>query len=206
MQDNFNLVTNLLDFENEKSFYFIQILKRRKENPDMKQNVRVINNYYIYSKEDLEKMKPRIVEDCEKHNARAYINLNRLDTEKIALYSLKITTDYIIQGDFKAVKNAYSTACGSHHSEKNKRWVVDIDENALHLKYDIRRIIAELHEEIKGNNYKILEEVPTRSGIHIITNPFNMQKFREIMLAKGKIDYNYVGIDVHKNSPTILYL
>jgi hypothetical protein len=118
MQDNFNLVTNLLDFENEKSFYFIQILKRRKENPDMKQNVRVINNYYIYSKEDLEKMKPRIVEDCEKHNARAYINLNRLDTEKIALYSLKITTDYIIQGDFKAVKNAYSTACGSHHSEK----------------------------------------------------------------------------------------
>jgi len=206
MQDNFNLVTNLLDFENEKSFYFIQILKRRKENPDMKQNVRVINNYYIYSKEDLEKMKPRIVEDCEKHNARAYINLNRLDTEKIALYSLKITTDYIIQGDFKAVKNAYSTACGSHHSEKNKRWVVDIDENALHLKYDIRRIIAELHEEIKGNNYKILEEVPTRSGIHIITNPFNMQKFREIMLAKGKVDYNYVGIDVHKNSPTILYL
>ena len=206
MQDNFNLVTNLLDFENEKSFYFIQILKRRKENPDMKQNVRVINNYYIYSKEDLEKMKPRIVEDCEKHQARAYINLNRLDTEKIALYSLKITTDYIIQGDFKAVKNVYSTACGSHHSEKNKRWVVDIDENALHLKYDIRRIIAELHEEIKGNNYKILEEVPTRSGIHIITNPFNMQKFREIMLAKGKVDYNYVGIDVHKNSPTILYL
>jgi hypothetical protein len=206
MQDNFNLVTNLLDFEDEKSFYFIQILKRRKENPDMKQNVRVINNYYIYSKEDLEKMKPRIVEDCEKHNARAYINLNRLDTEKIALYSLKITTDYIIQGDFKAVKNAYSTACGSHHSEKNKRWVVDIDENALHLKQMIRDVISDLHGEIKGNNYKILEEVPTRSGIHIITNPFNMQKFREIMLAKGKVDYNYVGIDVHKNSPTILYL
>ncbi len=172
----------------------------------MKQNVRVINNYYIYSKEDLEKMKPRIVEDCEKHNARAYINLNRLDTEKIALYSLKITTDYIIQGDFKAVKNAYSTACGSHHSEKNKRWVVDIDENALHLKQMIRDVISDLHGEIKGNNYKILEEVPTRSGIHIITNPFNMQKFREIMLAKGKVDYNYVGIDVHKNSPTILYL
>jgi hypothetical protein len=206
MQDNFNLVTNLLDFENERSFYFIQILKRRKENPEMKQNVRVINNYYVYSKEDLEKIKSRIVEDCEKHNARAYINLNRLDTEKIALYTLKITTDYIIQGDYKAVKNAYSTACGSHHSEKNKRWVVDIDENALHLKASIRKVIEELHDEIKGNKYKILEEIPTRSGIHLITNPFNMQKFRELMLEMGKSDENYIGIDVHKNSPTILYL
>jgi hypothetical protein len=198
MQDNFNLVTNLLEFENEKSFYFIQILKRRKENPDMKQNVRVVNNYYVYSIADLEKIRPRIVEDCEKHNARAYINLNRLDTEKIALYTLKITTDYIIQGDYKSVKNAYATACGSHHSEKNKRWVVDIDENALHLKEEIRKVINELHKEIKGNNYKILEEVPTRSGIHIITNPFNMQKFRDTMGS--------AYVDVHKNSPTILYL
>jgi hypothetical protein len=41
-----------------------------------------------------------------------------------------------------------------------------------------------------------------------LTNPFNMQKFRENMelLAKSFNEPNYLGIDVHKNSPTILYL
>jgi hypothetical protein len=200
--NNFPQISTLLDFENEKSFYFVQILKRRKENPEMKTGVRVINNYYLYSQQDLEKLKERIIEDCVKHNARAYINLNRLDIEKIALYATKLSMEYIIQGDHRAVKNAYATACGSHHSEKNKRWVIDIDEEYLPIKEEIRSIIEELHTEIKGNNYRILAEIPTKSGVHILTNPFNMMKFREIALEK----FGSTSLDIHKNSPTILYV
>lgn len=230
MRDNFELIIPLLEFE-QNQFYFIQILKRRKENPEMDKNVAVIRNLYVYSVAELDALRDLIKGECEIHNARAYINLNRLDAEKIALYTLKQLVDYVIQGgydtyklltakqeiitailnrDFRTVENicnsysirkAYSTVCGNHHSEKDKRWVVDIDEKDLLQKDRIRKTIEELHREIKGNNYKILEEVPTRSGIHIITNPFNMAKFKLVMK-----DFNITDLDVHKNSPTILYL
>jgi len=33
MTNNFELINDLLDFTQEDTFYFVQILKRRKENP-----------------------------------------------------------------------------------------------------------------------------------------------------------------------------
>jgi hypothetical protein len=205
--DNFRQIEDLLEFPDDNTFYFIQLLKRKKENPEMKKGVRVINNYYVYSKGDLDKLRDRILEDCQKHNARAYINLNRLDSEKIALHTLKTITDYILLGDYKSVKNAYAASCGSHHSEKNKRWVVDIDADILPFKEEIRTIIEKLHEEIKGNSYKILCEVPTKSGVHIITNPFNLQKFKEIITDRvNSSNEALLKLDIHKNSPTILYV
>lgn len=196
MTNNFEIIRTLLDFSEKNSFYFAQVLKRRKENPDMKTGTSVIDNFYIYDEADFDKLQERIIDRCTKHNARAYINLNRLDTEKIALYTQKLMIDYIIQKDFKSVKNAYATTCGSHHSEKEKRWVVDIDAEQLHRKDEIRAVIELLHKEIPKNDYKILAEIPTRTGVHIISNPFNLEKFRKIV----------PDVECHKNSPTILYI
>ncbi|WP_265091158.1 hypothetical protein, partial [Acinetobacter baumannii] len=39
-------------------------------------------------------------------------------------------------------------------------------------------------------------EIPTMNGCHLITKPFNLQKFKE----------KFPEIDVHKNNPTILYI
>jgi ribulose bisphosphate carboxylase small subunit len=199
--DNFEQIKELLNFSEPNTFYFIQILKRRKENPDMRTGVRVINNYYLDSTDDLERLRERILEDCKKHNARAYINLNRLDYEKVALHTMKQVAEYIIQKDYKAVKNAFSTTCGSHHSEKEKRWIIDIDEEFIEQKEMIRKVVEELHTEIKDNSYKILAEITTKSGFHIITNPFNIDKFK-----KDK-RLHFVGDNlIHKNSPTLLYV
>ena len=194
--NNFEIISSLLDFPRDKSFYFMQVLKRRKENPELKSNSLVINNYYLYEKGDLEKLKERIVEDCVKNNARAYINVNTLDLEKIAMFAMQKTVELVIKGDFKAVKNAYASTCGSHHSEENKRWVIDIDTFDRQFIDKVRGEIEVLQAEIKGNQYKILAEVPTKNGLHIITNPFNLKKFQDKNL----------GVDVHKNNPTILFV
>lgn len=207
MRDNFSHIEPLLDFSEKDTFYFVQILKRRKENPEMKTGVRVINNYYIYEKRDLEKLKEKIVEDCLKHNARAYINLNRLNSYKVAIYTVKQIADYIALGDYRAVKNAYATVCGSHHSESEKRWIIDIDEEVLDRKEEIRMIVEKLHEEIKGKKYTILSEIPTRTGVHLVSNPFNMEKFRKILTERAVSDKDPIlKIDVQKNSPTVLYI
>jgi hypothetical protein len=39
-------------------------------------------------------------------------------------------------------------------------------------------------------------KVPTKNGIHLITNPFNLNAFK----------FGFPNIDVHKNNPTILYI
>ena len=40
--NNFQKIKPVLKFENENDFYFIQILKRRKDNPEMDRDVKVI--------------------------------------------------------------------------------------------------------------------------------------------------------------------
>lgn len=198
MRNNFELIKGLLDFDNQNTFYFIQILKRRKENPEMENGVRVIDNFYIYSIEDLNKCEKRIIEICEKNNARAYINVNKLDVERIAMFTMKKVADLIVQKQYKAIKNVYPTVCGQHSSEEDKRWIVDIDLNELPYKEKIVELINQLHIKTK-KNYKILAEIPTKSGLHLIANPFNMKEFGDEMKKLN------IKIDVHKNTPTLLY-
>lgn len=196
MIDNFKHIEKLLDFSENHTFYFIQILKRRKENPEMKTGVRVIDNFYLYKPEDLEKIKEKIVEVCTLNNARAYINVNRLDLKRIALFASKKTIELIIQGDYVSIKNVYPSVCGSHSSENEKRWVVDIDIKDQDYIMKVIRDIGDLHAKIPKSNYKILTCLETKNGFHIITNPFNLNEFKKI----------HPEIDVHKSSPTILYI
>ena len=46
MIDNFEKIKEFLNF-NEGEFYFLQILKRKKENPEQTGNSKVIKTYYI---------------------------------------------------------------------------------------------------------------------------------------------------------------
>jgi len=55
MIDNLDKIKPLLNFESEDDFYYLQILQRKKENPELGSNSRVIKNYYIKSVEELEK-------------------------------------------------------------------------------------------------------------------------------------------------------
>lgn len=213
MTDNFKLISTLLDFSEPRTFYFLQIIKRRKDNPEMKTGVSLIDQFYLYTPEDLEKLREKIIERCTKSNARAYINLNRLDLEKVAMHTVKQIMEYVIQKDYKSVKNAYATVCGSHHSEKNKRWLIDVDEEFLEKRDEIRQIVEKLHEEMSTASngkvkYKILAEIPTRTGVHIITEPFNMEKFRQITLDISRRENNdkILKVDIQRNSPTVLFI
>ena len=47
MIDNFELIKSLLKFESPDDFYHLQILKRKKENPELGSNSRVVKTYYV---------------------------------------------------------------------------------------------------------------------------------------------------------------
>lgn len=195
--NNFENIEPYLEFYTPGDFYFIQIIQRKKDNPDIERNMNVINTYFVYDQKKYWDLQDRIIHECNAHNARAYINLNVRNAQDIAFQTLKLVTDYIVSKDYKAVKNAYVSACGRFNSEENQRWIVDIDGQE-----DVQKImsfITELHNHYTQNAstpYRILGQIPTKNGTHIITNPFPISHFK----------YNYPKIDIHKDNPTALFV
>jgi hypothetical protein len=87
--DNFNLIGGLLNFTKPGDFYFIQILKRKADNPEMIGEQQMIKPTFINNVQQFFEKKERIKKMCKDNNARAYIRLNKRNDEKIALQMLK---------------------------------------------------------------------------------------------------------------------
>lgn len=194
MINNFAKLNELLYFQNKDDFYLIQILKRRKDNPNMDVDMRVVDNFFINSEDDFKKKEDRIIEVCNRENARAYLRVNKRNYKKVALQSLKKLTEYIISENYSAAKSAFLSAAGEFHSQENKIWIVDIDTKDENYISSVRDIISRCHCEINVT-FGVLMEVPTVAGVHILCYPFNLQRFKSY----------YPDMDVHKDNPTLLY-
>ena len=194
MKDNRHIISQFLKFDSEDDFYHLQILKRKKEHPELGSNSYVVKTYYIRSLEYLDLKFPEMKALCEFHNARAYINLNVRSFEKLAFQALKKVTDQIMNKDFKSVRKAYESVAGACGTGKNKTWVVDIDyANPTNTQY--KELKDYINQEIPESG-GVLAEIPTKNGIHLITSPFRLDTFME----------KFPGIDVHKNNPTVLFI
>jgi hypothetical protein len=197
MVDNFKQIESLLEFPSKDSFYFTQCIYRRKEHPDAENNNTKLRSWYIRSREELNKKKEEIIKFCEYFQARAYINLNPRSFEGVGKAALVHVADYIQKGDYEGIKAAYDTACGRYKTKGDlRRWLVDIDTKEKEEVEAICDYIEKLQAEIPHNKYQIISLVPTKNGYHVITNPFNTQKFVE----------RYPKVDYHPNNPTILYV
>lgn len=204
MIDNFELIKPLLEFPNDQIFYFVQLLQRKKDHPEdarlggSNNNSRLIKSYYITSREWLDIHKKEMIKLCEVFNARACISLNPRNFEKAAFQLLQKVANQMANKDFYGVRKAYNSVLGNYHAEMDKRWLVDIDTKDEDTLITVSSVIQNLQKElvnIENKPYSILTTLPTKSGYHIITQPFNMDKFSKICN----------DIDVHKNNPTILY-
>ena len=198
MVNNFDMIRDLLKFPDNNSFYFLQILKRRKDNPDLGRDMVHIADYYIYSLEQYDAMRDDIIDLCNTKNARAYFRLNLRDASKVAMQTLKRVVDHISSGNYKAVKSAYASCTGEFPSDPDKTWIADIDYKDLDgdIDQNINAIIAHIQALIfETGRDDTVHTIPTKNGMHVICRPFNLSKFREV----------YPEIDVHKDNPTILY-
>lgn len=72
--DNFEQIENLLTFDNDDEFYMLQLLKRKKENPNMKGNSLPIKTVYLHRKGQLLEIKDDLVFLANHTNSRIYLN------------------------------------------------------------------------------------------------------------------------------------
>jgi len=192
MIDNFEQIKQYLTFDGSDDFYYVQIIQRRKENPELKTNNYMVKSYAISSIDYLDMKKKEIVTLCELHNARAYINLNKRSFEKCAYHSMKKLTDVILAKSFKSAKKVFDSVASAYSSDKEKKWLIDVDD----MEFPSPLMMAHIEHNCKPYDPdKIIGVIKTLNGCHLITKPFNIVQFRD----------KYPDVEVKKNSPTLLY-
>lgn len=194
MVDNFELLGKLLEFRDNNSFYYVLIIKRKKDHPELGAKSRVVMSYYIRSEKELIDRKEEITMLCKWHKARAYIHLNPRNFRRVAFATLKILTECILNEEYKLARKAFNRACGRWKDRNSKLWIVDIDGENTYKVSEVLDIIKELKPN--PGTYKDYFCVPTKNGFHAITSKFDLEAFKRICPK----------VAVHKNNPTVLYI
>ena len=177
--DNFDKVSNILEFKTPDDFYFVQIIKRFKDNPndDRSQGnyhagAWYLKGYRIRSVEELQKLKPEIIKMCHDNNARAYITVNSR--------SEKETNDFIkiYKKQFRPTDARYQHADdiipgqakdGPAWKGKRPRLIIDIDVPEDTKGPDGQKIWDEVRYMLNMVGITPLAEYETPSGgLHII--------------------------------------
>lgn len=192
MIDNFEKIINIMSFENSNDFYFIQLIKRKKENPDMKGDSAVIKEWFVSSVEYLLSKKESMIEMADKYNARLTIRVNKRNYKKLGLKMIADITQKLENENYKGLKSTFSSVAGKYSSDPDKKWIIDIDSEDIENLEEIKRVINRSMPDVE----KIICELPSKSGIHLIVRPFDVRVFKNL----------FKGVEIKKDNPTNLYI
>lgn len=193
--DNFNLLEKYMKFLEDKStFYFIQIIKRRKDagNESMPKGERLIKSYFI-DKPLSEELKTEIKTMATVFNARVYLSISPCIKEKVVKLFASKAFSKVLNRDYNNFVGLINSAAGDTITAQEKLFLVDIDTKDNEYIESVEKIINGLSPTSDTN--KIVLKVPTFNGMHLICKPFHLEKFKNA----------FPNIDIHKNNATLLY-
>jgi hypothetical protein len=196
--DNFELLEELLTFEDDDTFYHLQILKRRKENPEISHGNILLSTFYVRSAEHLQKLKDDVTAICDATNSRAYLNLTARSFRAASFEALKLTATALSNESYRTHRSFESATGKTRRAGAPKRWIVDIDDMAWFAENE--HLLVTAINACAPLGCKLIDKVPTPNGVHLIMDPFNLQE-----LHTWALEARMTLPDVHKNNPTILY-
>lgn len=193
MIDNFELVKQLIPFnEEDKLFFFLQIVRRAKDHKYNNTKVKegAIKTYFVTSKAYLDSIKEEVILLCEHYGARAYINVSAKSLLKLQKELLLKLAEYNINNTLVKPFRLINRIAGQNKAN-SPRWIIDIDD----VKTQEKPVLLWLDSYFMNEEY-LIGTIPTAHGEHLITTPFNLGAFQK----------SFPDIDVHKNSMgTLLY-
>ena len=200
MINNIEQIKTLLNFEKKGDFYMLYVFKRKKDQPegerDNHQSVRTIKTYCIESIDHLERRYDEIMQLCEMFKARAYIHVQKQNHFDVSL-NMMVALAQRIQDGNHIQKGLFDSVVGQIKTQE-KRWIVDIDTKDEKE----QQMIVNTIENIKpiGLNSKIIAQIPTKNGVHLITKRFDVMEYNKQLTERG------VEIpDIQRKNPTLLY-
>lgn len=197
MVDNFNTIKQLITFDDSEvgisldqdndAFCQVQLIKRKKDNPTMKGDYSVFKRYQIDKLSDLDKYYDEIVTLCNNFNLRAYFDVSRKSYKQVTLDSLVELSQRVANNDFKKVHSIIDSCTSKYANSSHKRWVVDIDDcdsDTLSLD-ELFEFYTEIISTKCRPGHTAIGKVPTKSGLHLITKPFDLQTFSQLIHEAG---------------------
>jgi len=211
MTDNFETFKQYIqvsepDFDyNDDKFFSVEILQRRKDNPEIHGDRRVVKVYYINKIADLDSLRDEIIKLCEVFNARAYVSINCKSYEAITKANMVELATRIANNNYKKAYAIFNSCTGKYIDGKKKKWLIDVDaEDAIKFGVSIAKLtdkIKDIIEKQCSPFRDIITVFPSCSGNHVVTSPFNTEQFCAVLNDVFDEPVNLIK----KNNSTILY-
>lgn len=204
MTDNFRLYREFItktygglpednEHGNLDRYFVVELIRRGKDNPDKPSANYHFKNYYIYSWRDLDRYEQEIKDVCTLLRLRAYASVNYKLMTQVALDTLAESARRIAAHDHKKFYSIFESMSAKYVDRKNQTWIVDVDDPSL-----TEETMRHINECQPKDRDKMLFEMPTKSGTHLITTAFNIN---ELNLKLGTDR----AVEIKKNHLTLLY-
>ena len=212
MTDNFKLIKEFIQsqwggqFDSfADTFYTIEIIGRAKDNANIKSHK--FKTYYIKTIEDFDKYESEIKLLCDALQMRAYISINHKSMKHVTLNTMAEYANRIALSNFDNSYSIFDSCAAKYVERADQLWIIDVDkEDAEHYSLNAPMTVDDLVDnyikivESCEPRKKIVTVIPTKSGKHIITHPFNIIEFGARAPRNKPID-----AFVKKNNNTLLY-
>ena len=195
MTDNFNAFKEYVELsckrttidstkfdENEDQYYTVDIIRRNKDLKRSGANYH-FRTFHINTLAELDKFEDDIKKMCVALDARAYVCVYRKSKKKIHIYANAEMARRIAEEDFRKPWAIFKSVEESFRYSNEKRWVIDVDADDYHeyiekekssLFQILRKLVEIINNKCQGRDEnKVLTILPTKTGFHIVTTPFN---------------------------------
>ena len=208
MTNNFDAIRKYVEelgipehYDTKCDLYFdVQLIRRGKDHPGLPSANYTFKTYYIDCLDNFDKYKDEIIKCCEMFGLRAYVAVNVKSKYKACLETIQKYAYNLTNGESRKPWRVFASVCGGQDGEE-KRWVVDCDnDDCDNLETYLQNIILSIRQCESAYDDPIVMIIPTRSGYHIITHPFNINRFKKICDAKS-----ITPPEIKKNHITLLY-
>lgn len=213
MTDNFKLIKDFIQsqwggqFDSFTDvFYTVEIIGRAKDNARIQSHK--FKTYYIKTMEDFDKYENEIKLLCDTLQMRAYISINHKSMKHVTLNTMAEYANRIAQENFDKPYSVFDSCSAKYVERAEQLWIIDVDkEDADWYSVNGECTVDQLTEYYVGMieeecdpKRKIVAVIPTRTGKHIITHPFNIVEFANKACRCKAIE----GL-IKKNNNTLLY-
>lgn len=220
MTDNFKLIKELIqsqwcnksllgsqfdDFTD--AFYTIEIIGRVKDNARIIAGNNKFKTYYIKTIKDLDNYENEIKLLCDTLNMRAYISVNHKSMKHVTLNTMAEYANRIAQDNFTKPYSVFDSCAAKYAERSDQLWIIDVDkEDAYYYSLNAPMTVDDLVDnyikivETCEPKKKVVAVIPTKSGRHIITHPFNTVEF----MNKAPRNKTVESL-IKKNNLTLLY-
>ena len=210
MTNNFQIISDFLTEQfsslngddcsfKDDIFYNVALIGRKKDNALVDGKVK---SYTINDISDLDKYKQEIITICDALKVRAYISVNYKSHRQVALNVMVEIANYSLQDYFKSSRGLYDSVVAKFVDHKKQLWIIDVDKDDSFGKSvdELTELYIKTIESCKPYK-KIVTVIPTKSGKHIITHPFDASEFYLKIGESVKLGSNLIK----KNDVTLLY-